>query len=68
MLVQNGTRKTGTGSVVIVALEAGTESAGAGAEIGVTGTSAVPPGTGDDEGTLEPWDFWLGPLSETGSA
>lgn len=50
--LQNGTRKTGTGSVVIVALEAGTESAGAGAEIGVTGTSAVPPGTGDGEANL----------------
>lgn len=56
ILVQNGTRRTGTGSVVTVALEAEIENAGAGAEIGATGTSAVPLGIGDDEGTraLEP--------------
>lgn len=50
--LQNGTRRTGTGSVVTVALEAGIESAGAGAEIGATGTSAVPLGIGDDEANL----------------
>lgn len=52
ILVQNGTRRTGTGSVATAALEAGTVSAGAGAEIGVTGTSAVPLGTGDVEANL----------------
>lgn len=50
-LVQNGTRRTAIGSVATAALEAGTGSAGAGAEIGVTGTSAVPPETDEGEGT-----------------
>lgn len=58
-LVKSGTRRTGTGSVVTAALEVGTVSAGAGAEIGVTGTSAVPLGTGDVEGTKA-----LGPVAE----
>lgn len=52
ILLKNGTRRTGIGSVATAALEVGIVSAGAGAEIGVTGTNAVPPGTGDVEANL----------------
>lgn len=51
-LVQNGTRRTAIGSVATAVLEAGTGSAGAGAEIGVIGTSAVPPETDEGEANL----------------
>lgn len=57
-LVQNGTRRIGTGSVATAALEAGIVNAGAEAEIGGTVTSAVPLGTGEGEGTKA-----LGPLA-----
>lgn len=50
--LQNGTRRTGTGSVATAAPEAGTVNAGAEAEIGATVTSAVPLGTGEGEANL----------------
>ena len=51
---KNGTRRTGTISVVTVALEAEIESAGAGAESGAIQTSAVTLriGGGDDEANI----------------